>query len=36
MIDGDIETLGEQLDLPPFLEEQRSKIEAKLTPIEEI
>lgn len=36
MIDGDIETLGEQLDLPPFLEEQRSKIEAKLTPIEKI
>lgn len=36
IIDGDIETLGEQLDLPPFLEERRDEIEAKLTAIEEI
>lgn len=35
-IDGDIETLGEQLDLPPFLEERREEIMAKLIPIEEI
>lgn len=35
-IDGEVETLGEQLDLPPFLEEQRDEIEEKLTPIEEI
>lgn len=34
-IDGDVETLGEQLDLPPFLEERRDEIEAKLKPIEE-
>lgn len=35
-IDGDVETLGERLDLPPFLEERRDEIEATLTPIEEI
>lgn len=35
-IDRGVETLGEQLDLPPFLEERRDDIEAKLTPIEEI
>ena len=35
-IDGDIETLGEQLDLPPFLEDRRDEIEAKLSPIEEM
>lgn len=35
-IDRDIETLGEQLDLPPFLEERRTEIEANLTPIEKI
>ena len=35
-IDGDIETLGEQLDLPSFLEERRDEIEAKLTPIKEL
>ena len=31
--DGDIETLGEQLDLPDFLEEKREEITAKLKPI---
>ncbi|MCM3743513.1 ring-cleaving dioxygenase [Sporosarcina luteola] len=35
-IDGNIETLGEKLDLPPFLEERRNEIEEKLQPIEEI
>jgi glyoxalase family protein len=34
-IDGDIETLGEKLDLPPFLEERRVEIEENLKPIEE-
>ncbi|WP_339250307.1 ring-cleaving dioxygenase [Sporosarcina sp. FSL W8-0480] len=34
-IDGDIETLGEQLDLPPFLESRRAEIEEILQPIEE-
>ncbi|GIN74929.1 glyoxalase [Bacillus sp. J14TS2] len=34
-IDGKIETLGDQLDLPPFLEEQRDEIESKLQPLEE-
>lgn len=34
-VDGDVEHLGEKLDLPPFLEEQRAEIEAKLAPIEE-
>ncbi|MCM3637786.1 ring-cleaving dioxygenase [Sporosarcina luteola] len=33
-IDGDIETLGEQLDLPPFLEDRRAEIEKILQPIE--
>jgi glyoxalase family protein len=33
-IDGDVESLGEQLDLPPFLEDRRKEIEAKLKPIE--
>lgn len=32
-IDGDVENLGEQLDLPPFLEERRTEIEAKLSPL---
>lgn len=32
-IDGDIETLGEKLDLPPFLEGRRKEIEEKLRPI---
>ena len=35
-IDGDIETLGEKLNLPPFLEGRRAEIEAKLQPIEEM
>src|SRR5690625_581305 len=34
-IDSNVESLGEQLDLPPFLEERREEIEAKLSPIEE-
>ena len=34
-IDGDIETLGEKLDLPPFLEGRRAEIEGNLQPIEE-
>ncbi|OZU87368.1 ring-cleaving dioxygenase [Virgibacillus indicus] len=34
-IDGEEEHLGEKLDLPPFLEERRAEIEAKLSPIEE-
>lgn len=34
-IDGDIETLGEKLDLPPFLEDRRVEIEENLKPIEE-
>ncbi|KOP82472.1 ring-cleaving dioxygenase [Cytobacillus solani] len=33
-IDGDIETLGDKLDLPPFLEGHRAEIEEKLQPIE--
>ncbi|MEH7384783.1 ring-cleaving dioxygenase [Bacillus sp. JJ1521] len=34
-IDGDVETLGETLDLPPFLEDRRAEIEGNLKPIEE-
>ncbi|EMY4794890.1 TPA: ring-cleaving dioxygenase [Bacillus pacificus] len=34
-VDGDVEHLGEKLDLPPFLEDQRAEIEANLAPIEE-
>ncbi|WP_226657181.1 ring-cleaving dioxygenase [Pseudalkalibacillus hwajinpoensis] len=34
-VDGEIEHLGENLDLPPFLEERRKEIEEKLNPIEE-
>ncbi len=34
-VDGEIEQLGENLDLPPFLEERRKEIEEKLNPIEE-
>lgn len=34
-VDADVEHLGEKLDLPPFLEERRAEIEAKLSPIEE-
>jgi len=32
--DEDLDTLGEQLALPPFLEPQRAMIEAGLKPIE--
>ncbi len=32
-VDGDVEHLGEKLDLPPFLEDQRAEIEANLAPI---
>lgn len=35
IIDGPSETLGRQLDLPPFLEPKRDEIVAKLVPIEE-
>ncbi|WP_087974121.1 ring-cleaving dioxygenase [Oceanobacillus rekensis] len=34
-IDGEVEHLGEKLDLPPFLEERRKEIEENLNPIEE-
>ena len=34
-IDGNVETLGEKLDLPPFLENRRAEIEKNLKPIEE-
>lgn len=34
--DEDLETLGEQLALPPFLEAQRARIEAGLKPIETV
>lgn len=33
-VDGDVEHLGERLDLPPFLENRRTEIEARLAPIE--
>jgi len=33
-VDSSIEELGQRLDLPPFLEERRSEIEAQLTPID--
>lgn len=35
-IDRDVEALGKSLDLPPFLEGKREKIEQMLTPIKEI
>jgi len=35
-IDGNIDNLGEQLDLPPFLEEKRAEIEAVLTQLKEL
>ncbi|MBD3108710.1 ring-cleaving dioxygenase [Bacillus sp. AGMB 02131] len=34
-VDGDIETLGEKLDLPTFLQSRRAEIEKNLKPIEE-
>lgn len=33
-VDSPIESLGKELDLPPFLEGKRAEIEAKLAPIE--
>ena len=33
-VDSTIESLGKELDLPPFLESKRVEIEAKLEPIE--
>lgn len=33
-IDGDIDSLGSRLDLPPFLEHRRAEIESRLTPLE--
>jgi len=33
-VDSSIEELGQRLDLPPFLEDRRSEIEAQLAPIE--
>ncbi len=33
-VDAKVEELGKELDLPPFLEERREEIEAKLTPID--
>ncbi|HEV2473078.1 MAG TPA: hypothetical protein VGS41_10455, partial [Chthonomonadales bacterium] len=32
-VDEDVETLGERLSLPPFLESHRGEIEAHLHPI---
>lgn len=34
-VDEEVEHLGEKLDLPPFLEQRRAEIEAKLSPIKE-
>jgi glyoxalase family protein len=33
-VDSTVEELGERLDLPPFLEQRRTEIEAHLTPID--
>ncbi|MET3317665.1 UNVERIFIED_ORG: glyoxalase family protein [Peribacillus simplex] len=33
-VDSTVEELGKKLDLPPFLEEKRAEIEAKLVPID--
>lgn len=33
-IDSDVETLGQRLDLPPFLEDRRAEIEANLSPLD--
>lgn len=35
MVDSDLETLGEGIDLPPRFESQREEIVAKLTPLED-
>lgn len=34
-VDSSVEFLGEKLDLPPFLEEKRAEIEAKLEPLDD-
>ncbi|MFJ8236553.1 ring-cleaving dioxygenase [Ureibacillus sp. NPDC094379] len=34
-VDSSVESLGEKLDLPPFLEEKRAEIEAKLEPLDD-
>lgn len=34
-VDSNVDQLGTKLDLPPFLENRREEIEAKLSPIEE-
>lgn len=34
-MDSNVGQLGTKLDLPPFLENRREEIEAKLSPIEE-
>ncbi|MDM5331946.1 ring-cleaving dioxygenase [Ureibacillus composti] len=34
-VDSSIESLGQKLDLPPFLEEKRAEIEAKLEPLDD-
>lgn len=36
LIDSSLDSLGENLDLPSFLKDQRQEIEAKLLPIEEM
>ena len=33
-VDADVKTLGEKLDLPPFLEERRQEIENRLEPLD--
>ena len=33
-VDSTVEELGKELDLPPFLEERRAEIEAKLIPLD--
>lgn len=35
LADSDIDTLGERLELPPFLESRRAEIERELTPLDE-
>lgn len=36
LVDGNVETLGEKLELPPFLEHRRAEIEEDLIPLDEI
>jgi glyoxalase family protein len=33
LIDGPVEELGKRVILPPFLESERERIEARLTPL---